>query len=183
MSYEKKFELALSKTLEIFGEAESVSFNLNNRYISEKPLMELFKKVCESAKSKGIKLAGNCTTIHWNAVDELSEKLNCKVYFTVGYVVDAGHEYFKFTYEDVKEWIHSGQHSKKVMLHAWLTLDSMEIIDFTYGSTRADMHPNLKHLDRTLVALPPEEQDEGFHYIPMIVKDDFLFRIQAYDYK
>ncbi|WHI48411.1 hypothetical protein [Microbulbifer sp. VAAF005] len=180
MCYEKRFELALDKTLEIFGESESVNLNLDNRYISEKPLFALFKKVYESAKSRGIKLAGNCTTIHWNTVDELSRALNCKAYFTVGYVVDAGHEYFKFTYEDVQEWLRSGQSSKKVMLHAWLTLDSMEIVDFTLGPTIADVRPDQKHLEKAIIALSPEEQDEGFHYIPMIVKDDFLMRIQAY---
>ncbi len=172
--------MALNKTLEIFGETESVSLNLGNRYISQKPLMTLFKKVYESARSRGIKLAGSCTTIHWNTVDEISKALNCKAYFTVGYVVDAGNEYFKFTYEDVQEWLKPGQCSKKIKLHAWLTLDSMEIVDFTFGSTRADMNPSLKHLDKTLVALSPEEQDENFHYIPMVVKDDFLIRIQAY---
>ena len=180
MNYIDRFSKALEKTSEIFGESDNVEININSRYISLPPLMELFQKVYASAKSRGIPLAGNCTTIHWNCVDELSRALGCKAYFTVGYVIDAGCEYFKFTYDDVNSWLKDGLKSKKLMLHAWLTLDSMEVIDFTFGSTRAGMHPDLGRLDKALVALAPEEQDEEFHYIPMIIKDDFLERIRAF---
>ena len=178
MSYENRFRVAQNKSLEILGETENVIINSENRYIAQIPLMTLFEKIYEAARVRGLKLSRNCTTIHWNTVDALSQALNCKAYFTVGYVVDAGRECFKFTYEDVQEWLKFGV--KKVTLHAWLTLDSMEIVDFTFNSTKADRYPNLKHLEKTVIALSPEEQGEGFHYIPLIVNDNFLNKIKAY---
>lgn len=180
MDYIERFKEALLKTSEIFGQSENVEFNVGNKYIDEAKLGAFFQGAYNKLRAQGIKLAGNCTTVHWNAVEELGRELGCKAYFTVGYVVDAGQEHFRFSYDDLKRWKKTGLSGQKLKLHAWLTLDSMEIVDFTYGSTIAEVFPNLRQYDKTLVALAPDEQEQNFHYVPLIVKDDILHQLQAY---
>ncbi|MCG9636683.1 hypothetical protein L1D12_15470 [Vibrio parahaemolyticus] len=178
MSYIDRFKSALVNTKDVLGIAENVLVNNWEAPLDLDVVGELFKKVYISAKKAGIPLEGNCTTIHWNSVDELAKAVGRNAYFTIGYVVEGGKEFFKFTYEDVELWLKNGP-PERLMLHAWLTLDTMEVIDFTYGSTRAAMEPHLAHLKNSLIALSPSEQDENFYYVPLIVKDDFLDLIRA----
>ena len=99
-------------------------------------------------------------------------------FYTIGFVHLPPNDYFQLAYEDVSELLKEGQGKKDLELHAWLTLPTMEIVDFSINSTLAAVLENPEIAGRILAA-HPEQFKGGLAFHPVLVGDDFLNRLST----
>jgi hypothetical protein len=77
---------------------------------------------------------GQCCAAHVYAKLFLDIKFNTKTCFTVGYVETGQDTHWPTSHTDLRKRASSTKASDKVTLHAWLTFDSGEILDFTFST-------------------------------------------------
>ena len=81
-------------------------------------------------------VAGNCLNISLLLKNLIEDELNLKSYFTLGSFRMSGKSSFEFTENELKQWIQYGiPDFANINIHAWLTLESLEIIDATIATT------------------------------------------------
>ena len=104
--------------------------------IEEKVQKDLKNLLQESIKPLGgLKLfSSNCLGVHWHLRTHIEKIVNTQSILTIGKInFENGQKVFNFSQNDVLRWISNGiDDPTKLNLHAWLTLPSMEIIDFGY---------------------------------------------------
>ncbi len=104
----------------------------------------------------------------------VAEKVfNCKAYYTIGYVVLNGHEVFKSSESELKALIDNGFDGETVNIHVWLTLDSGEILDFTFSTTYAVLH-GFPSMEGLTLAKHPGDLVDGMRYVPMLVGESVV---------
>lgn len=79
------------------------------------------------------KIVMQCITAHFLLLDDVERVLHSKPVLTLGWVEMGQRRFFECDKNDVLSWLkHGVPNPKAVNLHVWLTLQSMEIIDFTF---------------------------------------------------
>ena len=124
-------------------------------------------------------VAHNCLNINLDLHKILNDELHLRNHFTLGYIDDGTQTHYEFSEEDLNVWIENGiPDPYNANLHAWLTLDSLEIIDPTFGTTMAVRSGDESYVGKILHRLPSEFAD-GLKYHPMAVGFDILLKIRA----
>jgi hypothetical protein len=130
-----------TKFLEACGRAKRLGYDqgdISSSSFSKKLLVgrtrdsleTLFHKVLGPKQPEMI--AGNCLGINLLLKSHIENELHLKTYFTLGSFQMDGKRIFEFTEDDIKLWLQSGVPDiTKIDIHAWLTLESLEIIDAT----------------------------------------------------
>lgn len=125
-------------------------------------------------------LIGNCLATHMNLQDPLERILGTSAFFTLGYVKIGDRLFHEFSENDVINWMKDGiPDLREFKGHAWLTLPSMEIIDFTFTATATSVW-NRETGEVCVGAVanhPSNLKDMEYH--PVIVGDDTIFGIGA----
>ena len=121
-----------------------------------------------------LQLFAHCGAVH-SAIQKYSEQFfNESVYLTWGYYTIDNRDYFRFTLEDVKQWQKGIVDLSAIKLHCWLTLPSMEIIDFTTLSkendTFKDAAVNKNYVFGTAESIFKKHR---IKYFPLLVGTDF----------
>lgn len=114
-----------------------------------------------------------CHVIHWQLINPLSSFFKTNLVYTIGHYSFDSTVHFKNTEQEFENMINKGVCSSKLKIHTWLTLPSMEILDYALPTTIA-MKSNLKELMGMVVSKHADELDESFQYYPMLVGEDFL---------
>ena len=114
----------------------------------------------------------------------IDEYLGIKTILTVGYIIDKGHELFKFRDSDIINMMNQTpekHQNKKAGVHVWLTLPSFEIFDLTYRESKNAIANNPFNSERgfdfifnSLESLYYKQQ---LAYVPMLVGEDSLFKL------
>jgi hypothetical protein len=75
----------------------------------------------------------NCLNANIFLVKELSNLLRCKAIVTLGYITIKGprEDLYRFSCEDLQRWIEPEFLTNSANAHAWITLESGEVIDLT----------------------------------------------------
>lgn len=129
-----------------------------------------------------------CQCLKWChfIAPSVQKELGCNVWLTMGQIWRRGKPVFNPTWADMKRWCNSGfGHAdfagrKGFNLHAWLTLDSGEIIDPTYFSSLAMANPEIDGKMSGAVAWGRDPQAiENHRYFPMAVGSAFAEAIDA----
>ena len=128
----------------------------------------------------GESLAYKCIDAAYKTLPDI-EKL-VPGYITIGFVDQYINnrcifEYGRFTDENIKSWLVQPP-GRTFSSHVWLTLPSLEIIDFTLLSTLAVIKKAPDKLGEMILA-HPVDLIHGLAYHPMIVSEDFCFHIGA----
>ena len=103
----------------------------------------------------------------------VEEVFDSEVYLTIGHILLNGEALFRSSEDELYEIFKDGINEidrNKVNTHAWLTLDSLEIIDFTFPTTYGVLCGHPKLMGGT-IAKHPEDAPEGMVYEPMLVGD------------
>jgi len=87
-------------------------------------------------------------------------------------------EYGRFNDADIATWTRQRHTHSTFSGHLWLTLPSLEIIDFTLMSTLADVQKDPEKLGKMIVS-HPDDLEEGLAYHPLIVSEGFCILIGA----
>ena len=75
--------------------------------------------------------------------------------------------------EDLERLLQNGISGNSLSIHAWLTLPTMEILDFSLPTSFAIMHGNEEEIGG-LIARHADSLTGGLKYHPMLVGEDFL---------
>lgn len=140
VKYQAALQLAIEKTINEgysipilsaeFGK-EPASFSQNNY----EALYQIFSH--HYSEPNGLfdlsKIKGTCLQCHSKMQNILLNEIGLKTELTIGYVNMFGQDFYKFeNIEDIKERPTDHPLVKKIDIHVWLTLPSLEILDFTF---------------------------------------------------
>jgi hypothetical protein len=97
-------------------------------------------------------LVAQCNVVSQVVCEAIKQAIGCNAYLTIGDVSSYGKPYFNMDKAYVTDLISGGKQSlypQKYHHHAWITLDSMEIIDFTISTSLAMISPGLSNNNQT----------------------------------
>lgn len=120
-------------------------------------------------------VAGRCLPIHAALRPRVAMLTDAAPVLTIGAVeTTTGSTWHSCSREDVDEWLARGHPDPdRIKFHAWLTLASMEIVDFTMEASllAAKILP-----DAGVIARRPSAV-KGFEYKPVAVGNDLPWRL------
>jgi hypothetical protein len=132
--------------------------------------------VAASGIQNGEGMAGQC--LKWcHFLQPAAEKvLNRRVWLTIGQLWKGDRWLFSPSFEDLESWIKQGlslddcESKEGLNLHAWLTVDTGEIIEPTFLTTLASVHPE-DYGDMAGTAVWGRDPNVlvGHHYVPMLI--------------
>lgn len=177
--YEAKFKEALERTRK-FGLTVPTEFPLSqNLFLNEKAKRQLpFVIRGELGVLDEDEIFLQCLSLNIRLKSAFSKYFKCPVFYTIGYVGVKDHFMFKQTEDSLLSMLKNGIAGPSVSLHAWLTLPSMEILDFSISTSYGRVN-GIKEMMGAALALHPSELKGGMLYHPMIVGEEFLHKIGA----
>jgi len=119
-----------------------------------------------------------CLLLNMRLKEVFLEYFKVPVYYTIGYIGIDEKFMFQQTEESLEAMLKNGIEGPSISLHAWLTLPSMEILDFSISTSYGKVN-GIKKMMGAALALHPSELTGGMSYHPMIIGEDFLHRIGA----
>ena len=180
--YQNEFKLAVERTLRL-GYKTSTFAPRKQRILLDKFKSRKLGRTIQTSLSgsgflKPYGLATNCTTVSQRIQAPLSEALGIGSFLTVGWVHLNGTKLWEFNEDDFIRWTTgaSNNRSREVEVHAWVTLDTLEIVDATFKSTFAMLHgiPD----DMGLITSHPYDLPRGCTYHPIVVGNEALDAIE-----
>lgn len=176
---EYEFRQALERGRRFELEVPACQLELKRRWLTPKVKGELPKVI--SIALHGIqfpKALTRCRSIHLRVQLALKEFLQCEVAYTIGWVLYLYGSMFQFDDQDIAGFLNATKPSGPFRIHTWLTLPSLEIIDVALP-TKISVLRDIPSLAGRVVARHPAEMNPAMHYKPMLVGDDFFYRIDA----
>jgi hypothetical protein len=120
-------------------------------------------------------------------LEPLQDFFSCKAYVTVGSVSRSKEKWYALSEKNVRRWLSESVYGDELSLHAWLTLDSMEILDVTFLPTVLDVSERSEFSRRAVAANPdtlpraqprlPSFPTHGLKYEPFVIGLDFLQKL------
>ncbi|MFC6634032.1 hypothetical protein [Microbulbifer taiwanensis] len=118
-------------------------------------------------------VVAQCLSIHYRVLDVVSNFFKTDCYFTIGYVESDNGTLFYQSENDLKNILINGADRPSLSIHAWLTLPTMEILDFSLPTSFAIIN-NIKEGIGGLIARHADRLINGVKYHPMLIGEDFL---------
>ncbi len=173
--YISEFKSAINRTNKLGLKVPNITF-CDKEYLNNSNI-QIIQKLLYQLNLKPDELLNKCFRIHGDLKEPLELLFKSEIYFTIGYVNIYESEHFKISEGDIINLLEN-KASSSLCAHAWLTLPSMEVVDFTFATTylmlsnefNGEMHVLAKHADSFV---------QGMKYHPMLVGTDFLFKIGA----
>ena len=174
--YKSEFEKAIIRSQKLGLSIPEIK-NTNQRYLNEKVQSELHHYIRDKlGVLHETEIIAQCLALNVRLKSVFSEYFNCPVYYTIGYVDITGDSLFKQTEESLKSMLINGIDGSPIKLHAWLTLPSMEILDFSIATTYGKVKGN-QELMGMAIALHYTELTKGVVFHPMLIGEDFIHKI------
>jgi len=190
-NYRDLFEKAVERTVEL-GLPEPKIQYVKLSYFTPDCLDAFGKFIAkEFAHVFAYGLVATCVIVHSGLLDAVEEFFGCHAYFTVGSVTTPKAEMYPLSEEEVRKWLKDKVNVFDLKIHAWITLDSMEIIDMTFLPTIANISERPEHNKQIAINpdLLPRAQSQnvddlstlpnGMRYNPFLIGREFLTRLGA----
>lgn len=116
--------------------------------------------------------------IHQELGPIVEKVFDTPAFYTFGSVRLPPEDYFELTDGTISEILKEGQGEKDLELHAWLTLPTIELIDFSINTTLAAALHSPEIASRVLAAHPSQFKG-GLAFHPVLVGEDLLNRLGA----
>lgn len=176
--YKRAFYIANERNHEFNLECFSLDIKKDN-YINKEFHRKLPALILENFGAISVEeVSGRCFEIHARLKNVIERILECTAYFTLGNVFVGNDRVFEVKHEELKKLLTDGISSSKLNMHAWITLNSMEILDFSIASTYAIAKGTNEGIG-SVIANHPDDLSGGLKYVPMIIGDEFLYKIGA----
>lgn len=171
--YKSEFERAASRTKEFNLMCPEIVFSEGALLTTER--MHKFPSVLRDAVGDiGVEeVVAQCLSIHYRLSDVISKLFDTSCYFTIGYIETVDRLMFHQSEQDLKRILQNGINSSSLNIHAWLTLPTMEIMDFSLPTSYAILNKMEEGIGG-LIATHPDTLIGGMKYHPMLVGEDFL---------
>lgn len=113
-----------------------------------------------------------CVGFHFSSLGDVSKIVGSKVALTIGAIqIGDGPKRFAFNRSEFRRWLKNGVPDlNKISLHAWLTTQSLEIIDFTF--TPSYMIANGQDLSDLNFTAQHWTEIKNYKYWPIAVGND-----------
>ncbi|HEA15753.1 MAG TPA: hypothetical protein ENH88_04745 [Pseudoalteromonas prydzensis] len=160
----------LGLTVPDVGSCDSSSFLQKTNPIE---LATVIKKEMGLLTEKEI--VGQCLSLHYRLKQVFTDFFDCPIFYTIGYVEFKNSTMFKQTEESLVEMLKTGVEGE-VSLHAWLTLPSMEVLDFSLPTSYAKVNNIPEGIGSAIAEQANKLSSNGMTYKPLIVGEDFLFK-------
>ncbi|MBU2840267.1 hypothetical protein HF670_11990 [Acidithiobacillus thiooxidans] len=152
MSYESDFQNAIRFSKEIGFEIPSIE-TTNKKYLDNPKIQASLHNVMIDILGTPPEidnLSSKCVGIHAALINKVANIIGSEPILTFGCVTsDNGDKWFSVSENEISRWLSTGVESPhSLKLHAWLTLPSMEIVDFTFLPTYAHVQ-YMKDADRS----------------------------------
>jgi len=134
MSYQQTFRAALERTARFGLPAPAVPFT-ERRFLDaagEQALAGIAQDVLGGRAPREV--ADRCVGVHRGALARVGEALGCTPVLTIGHVVVGEQSYFERDEDAYRKNLTGLTAEGHGYLHCWLTLPSLEIVDFTLGT-------------------------------------------------
>lgn len=176
--YLDEFTAAAERTKRLNLNCPSIDVS-NVRLLSEEKMSQFPFDLRDSVGEIRVEeVVAQCLSIHYRLLKPVSDIFGAPAYFTIGYVETSERLFFEQDEESLRRMLEFDIPSLKLKIHAWLTLPSMEILDFSFLTSYAVIAEN-KELIGGLIAVHADELKHGMRYHPMLIGDDFLRRTGA----
>jgi hypothetical protein len=174
MAYLREFKEAIEYTKKL-GMNPDVVFT-QERYLVPKYMDGLAVAVRDDlGELTEADLVAQCLSIHFRLIPSLERLFGIRPVLTFGYIDDGGKARFKVPDDYFDRLTVSGLSRGTFDAHAWLTLPSMEIIDFSLPTSMAVV--NGWHEGRGLVLSGhADDLKHGLSYHPQLVGDNCIGR-------
>ena len=176
--YESKFLEALERTKRFGLSTPNVELS-DARFLTQEALSRLpfaIRDIIGELNEDDV--VAQCLSLHMRLKPVIEQILGCNAFYTIGWISFKNSEMFKQTEESLFEMLESGIAGPNVNLHAWLTLPSMELLDFSLPTTYAKVN-NIEEGKGGVIAMHPSDLTGGMMYQPMLVGEEFLSKSGA----
>lgn len=172
-NYRERFQHALERTSRLGLTAPAISFETGLQ-LSRPESLYCLKRLLQNALGDVApeRIAGQCAPLSDALCQPIESILGRRAYFTLGWYRDGPREVFRMSERDIQTWL-LGNTSGRANFHAWITLSTMEIIDYTLLTTIGVVTGNNALLGEMVVGHPDTLK---FEYHPMLVGNDVLYR-------
>lgn len=176
--YEQEFHAANARR-SIFGLAPLPFTPTASRFLPGDDATELNRAIAPVTSQFTSKdFAFQCLAVHKRLMEPISNQLGVTPVFTIGYFRLENDPMFEFSEETLKKWAREGVPDfTSVELHAWLTLPSFEILDYTLGASIYALNKDDRLRD--VMAALHYSSLVGMSYHPMVLGADIPGRIGA----
>lgn len=147
----------------------------NKRFLDKSGAEEASKAIQALGEFSVDEIAFQCLSINIKLYETLMNSLKTRVFYTIGFIAIDEDEYFKQTDASLKQMLKDGVKGPTVNLHAWLTLPSMEILDFSFPTSYGKLI-GLPQMFGQVITGHADELTGGLKYYPMIVGAEFLYQ-------
>ncbi|WP_051206357.1 hypothetical protein [Oceanospirillum maris] len=171
--YKLEFEKGVERTKAFKLECPEIVFSDATLLTTEK--MQKFPYLLRDTVGEiGVEeVVAQCLSIHYRLSDVIAELFDTPCYFTIGHVETVDRLMFHQSEQDLSEILQSGINGSSLNIHAWLTLPTMEIMDFSLPTSYAILN-DMKEGVGGLIATHADSLTGGMKYHPMLVGEDFL---------
>ena len=173
--YEKEFAEAVKNTNKQGLGSYKPYKKTNDRLITNESVAQ-FQNTVKHLNLTPNMLVAQCLGIHFLLKPYVDEFFGVDSTITVGHIDrKVGGKTFFEPFEQRLEYLRSPIDLKSpINIHVWLTLPTLEILDFTLPSTLAKAY-NLKHLEGAIIGQHGDDDNDLF-YKPEFVGQEFLYK-------
>jgi len=176
--YKSNFLNALERTTRFGLSTPSVEL-CDTRFLTQDTLRKLPLAIRDvMGELDETDIVAQCLSLHLKMKPVIQQILSCEVFYTVGWVSLQDSNMFKQTEESLFDMLKNGIPGPDVNIHAWLTLPSMEILDFSLPTTYAKVN-GIKEGIGGAITMHPSDLTGGMMYQPMLVGEEFLLKTGA----
>ena len=177
--YEQEFINAIKRTHQFGLPIPKELKQTTKRFLTEKVqlgISDVIHKNLGELSEDDIML--QCLQLNMRLKPVFFEYFQSPVYYTIGHISLDEDSFYKQTEESLQAMLLNGVEGPSVSLHAWITLPSMEILDFSFPTTYGKLNEQ-KGTTGAVLALHPSNLSGGMSYHPMIIGEEFLHKIGA----
>ncbi|MDT5061152.1 MAG: hypothetical protein QOH63_1611 [Acidobacteriota bacterium] len=188
-SYRDLFEAAVERTGDLGLEEPEIIYTDQSYFTPERlrAFGEFINQEFAPALERG--LVATCVIVHTGLIGAVKEFFSCEVYLTIGSVTTPKGEMYQITEQQARRWIAEKVNVKDLEIRAWLTLDSLEILDMTFLPTIAHVSGRRELENKPIAVRPdslpraqpqgpdPSTLPNGLQYKPFVVGQDFLTQL------
>jgi len=176
--YLNEFAVAADRTKRLGLNCPNIEVS-NERFLSEEKMDQFPSALRDAVGEIGVEeVIAQCLSIHHRLLNPVSAILGVPAYYTIGFVETSAGLLFEQDEENLRTILESGFPSLKLKIHAWLSLPSMEILDFSLPTSYAVVN-NTEEGIGGLILAHADELKHGMKYHPMLIGDDFLRKTGA----
>jgi hypothetical protein len=176
--YHHQFHNAVNRTRTLGLETPCFVFK-HSRYLNKRVIKRLLAAVAKmSRRAPSETFLDQCLDFHYQVLPLVHKTLGTQPYFTIGSIYAPPDTLFEITENDIGNLLREGMRENTTDIHAWITLPSMEILDFTLMTTIGWDTPSRTGVGGVIAGHPAELQ-KWLVYHPMLVGIDFLTKIGA----